>query len=547
MLALGATISAGGKWQFHGNPVSLIFLIRNDGDGTRLPLGNYVATKLENAGFTVLRQYNTSSVLSPIWIGSAPTACLWSLYTAGWGSTGLQRDEKTVFQEMYLPDSTQGIPLFTFNVPDPVFQIVGDDLANANFTTLLQRQNLMVQALTLSLQDSLQVFIIDTQSFAPYRTNVQISANRATGIETAPIAFYTARFAGLEGGTLKWGEADLFSAPWNPVAGSNWAWDQGAIAATSGAAFMINPDTGLPWPLRAQRAELTVQTGLPVIKTLDWVTLNTAATIAVPVTAWVDWNATAQRFIPAGAGRTAKIKSVIYYSANMFDTVSWQDGSKLSVADFVMNTIMTFDRAKPASAIYDADNAVLTFNSFMSSFKGVRIVTTNPLVIETYSDTYVQDAELNITSWWPNYGYGEAPWDVIAVANLSEAAFETAYSYEKSSANAFEWTNFVGGPSLVILDGYLDAAIAANTIPYAPTMGAYITTADAAARYAALKAWYTDHGHFWGGTGPYYLDTADPIAKTLVLKNFGLYPDLADRWSSFSYINFRICLPLVIR
>ena len=37
-------------------------------------------------------------------------------------------------------------------------------------------------------------------------------------------------------------------------------------------------------------------------------------------------------------------------------------------------------------------------------------------------------------------------------------------------------------------------------------MGAYITAEEAAARYAALKAWYTAHGHFWVGTGPYYLD-----------------------------------------
>jgi peptide/nickel transport system substrate-binding protein len=78
-------------------------------------------------------------------------------------------------------------------------------------------------------------------------------------------------------------------------------------------------------------------------------------------------------------------------------------------------------------------------------------------------------------------------------------------------------------------------------------MGAYITAADVIARYATLKTWYKDHGHFWVGTGPYYLDTANPIAKTLVLKNFGHYPDLADRWSSFSYINCRIYLPLVKR
>lgn len=544
MTALGATL-VGGKWQYNGSRVTLKFLIRNDGDGTRLPMGDYVADQLEKAGFTVDRQYNKSSVLSPIWIGSDPKACLWSLYTGGWVSSGLSRDEKTIFQEMYLPNSPQSISLFTENIPNPVFQQVGDDLANANFTTVQQRHDLMVQAMSLSLQDSLQVFIIDTRGFAPYKPNVQITANVASGIETAPISFYTARLAGLEGGTLKWGEANLFSAPWNPVAGSNWTWDQGAIAATSGAAFMADPNTGLQWPLRAERAELTVQTGLPIFKSLEWITLTTAATIAVPADAWVDWNATTQKFIHAGVGRTAKIKSVIYYPADMFDTVTWHDGSKLSVADFVMSMIEFFDRAKPASAIYD-EQAVPYFDSFMSSFKGVKIVSTNPMVIATYSDNYFQDAELDITSWWPNYGYGEFPWEMIAVANLSEAAGETAYSADKASAMTIEQTNFVGVPTLVILSNYLDVAIAANTIPYAPTMGAYITADDAAAGYTALKNFYTDHGHFWVGTGPYYLDTLNLDGKTLVLKNFGLYPDLADRWSAFFRI-YQIYLPLVIR
>ena len=531
MTNLGATLVSG-KWRFHGSPVTLHFLVRSDGDGTRLPMGDYVTTQLVKAGFTVDEQYKKSSEAGPIWQGTS-VECLWNAYTAGWMYTGIERDAKGDFQQMYLPDSIQGSQPFLSNNPDPVFQQVGDDLANANFTTLLQRHDLMAQAMSLSLQDSLQVFIINSRSFAPYKTNVQMSTNLASGIETAPIVFYTAHITGLEGGTLKWGESDLFTEPWNPIAGSNWGWDQGAQAATSGGAFMSDPYTGLQWPLRAESAELTVQTGLPIFKSLDWITLSSAATINVPADAWVDWNATTQTFVTAGSGITAKTKSTITYPANMFDTVTWHDGSKLSVADFVMQMIMTFDRAKPASAIYD-DQAVPIFDSFMSSFKGVKIVSTSPLVIETYSDSFNADAELDITSWWPNYGYGEASWDVIAVANLAEADGVSAYSYDKASAGAIDQTNFVGGPTLAILNGYLNEAIAANTIPYAPTMGTYLTPSEATARYAALKAFYTAHGHFWIGTGPYYLDTLNLVEKALALRNFEQYPDLANRWSSFT-------------
>ena len=533
MTALGATKDATtGKFMFSGKPVTLEFLIRKDGDGTRKPMGDYVSDQLDKVGFTVDRLYKKSSEAGPIWQRTS-VECQWNIYTAGWISTGLSRDDKTQFQQMYLPDSVQGIQPFLSNNPDPVYQQVGDDLQNGNFTTLDQRRALMAQALELSMQDSLQVMIIDTHSFAPYATNLQMSANLANGIETAPIAFYTVHFTDKAGGTLKWGESDLFSEPWNPVAGSNWAWDQGVIAATNGAGFMADPFTGLAWPLRAESAAVVAQTGLPVFKTLDWVTLTTADSIGVPADAWVDWNATTQTFVQAGPAKFAKIKSTVTYPANLFDVTTWHDGSHLSVADFVMNMIETFDRGKTDSAIYDESYAPV-LDSFMQSFKGVKIVSTSPLVIETYTDNYVADAELNVTSWWPNYGYGEGKWDLIAISNIAEAAGQMAYSADQSAAKSIEQTSFIGGPTLPVLATDLDQAIVDKTIPYAATMGAYVTADDAVARYTALKAWYTTHGNFQIGTGPYYVDKAYLVEKSLVMKSYSAYPDTFDRWANFS-------------
>src|SRR5574341_916911 len=128
MTSLGATVGADGKFQFKGKPVSLIFVIRNDGDGTRKPLGDYVANQLEAIGFTVDRQYKKSSEASPIWIGSDPVDGKWNLYTAGWLSSGLTRDEKDSFQQMYAPTSIQSLPVFLGNTQiDPEFQKAADD------------------------------------------------------------------------------------------------------------------------------------------------------------------------------------------------------------------------------------------------------------------------------------------------------------------------------------------------------------------------------------------------------------------------------------
>lgn len=548
MTTLGATAGSDGKWQFNGKPVSLIFIIRSDGDGTRKPLGDYVATQLEKVGFTVDRQYKKSSEASPIWIGSDPVEGKWNLYTAGWLSPGLTRDEKNIFQQMYLPSSQQGMSVFLANTTvDPTFQKVGDDLANGVFKTTEERHDLMAKALELSLQDSLQVWVIEQKSYAPYQGNVNVTYDLGSGPEAAAMYPYNLRFTDKEGGALKIGTSDLFTEPWNTIGGSNWIWDtavmrmttQGSDAAASGG-IMADPYTGLAWPQRIDKAEVTVETGLPVTKSSDWLTLNTADKIDVPGDALIDWDPKAQKFISVKDkfpnGLTAKVKSVVTYPSNLFDTVKWQDGSPLSVADFVMPIIMTFDRSYKDSPIYD-ESSVPYFQSIQSSFKGFRITSTSPLTIESYSDLYNSDAELDVISDWPTSPLGlsgENSWDIFAISNAAEAAGELAYTADKATASKIEQTSWVGGPSLAILAKHLDEAIAAGTVPYAPTLGQYLTADQAKARYNSLKAWYGVHNHFWVGTGPYYIDKAFLTEKTVTLKNNGWFTDPSDKWAKFA-------------
>jgi len=543
MTGMGATMGADGTWQYKGNPVTIIFLVRPDSDGTRKPMGDYLTKQLQSVGFTVDEQYKKSSEAAPLVFDSDPAEGQWTAYTAAWSSSILSRDDAPQFQQMYLNTSIQGSQPFLSNVADPEFQKVGDDLYNANFPDMASRRELLVKAMALGLQDSLQVWLIDGKSFIPYTNNVQITADLAAGVEGANMARYTMRFKGQEGGTLKWGEPDQFGEPWNPVAGSNWTFDHAAYDATESGAFISDPFTGLVWPNMAEKADITVQTGLPVHKSLDWVTLNTADTISVPSDAFIDWDVKTQKFVTVGEknpdGLTAKVKSVVTYRPDLFDVVKWQDGTPFSVADILMPMIMTFEQANPDSTIYD-ETVVPTFQQFQQTFKGFRITSTSPLTVEYYTDIYQQDAELNALPMWPgNSGFwttftqGEGSWHVMAVANLAEAAGELAYTPDKADAKQIEETNFIGGPSLDILSKHLDEAAGESLVPFAPTLGQYVTADDAKAAYTNLQNWYKAHGHFWVGTGPYYLDKAFLTEKTLTLKHYDDYPDSADRWSQF--------------
>ena len=351
---------------------------------------------------------------------------------------------------------------------------------------------------------------------------------------------------------MKIGTNDLFTQGWNPVAGSNWVWDaavirattQGTAGITNTGGMMADPYTGLAYPERIESAELTHKEGLPIVQNLDWLTVNTAPQIDVPEDAWVDWDATNQKWITAAEkfpdGLTANTKSVVVYPADLFDTIKWHDGSPLSIGDFMMAMIQGFDPAKPESAIYD-ESLALSLNAGLEAFKGVRVTSTDPLTIETYSDAYNSDAELNIQTWWPLSPFGlsgEDSWQMFAISNLAEANKELAYTPDKSDALQVEQTSWVGGPSLEILAKYLDQATSEFYIPYEPTLGQYITKEEADLRYANLKKWYDEHGHFVVGTGPYYLDKVFTTEKSLVLKNNPDFPDLSNRWAMFSEPKF---------
>lgn len=539
MEKLGAEL-VDGKWYYKGKPVELIFLIRVEDQ--RRQIGDYVATLFEQLGFTVTRLYKTSREASPIWLRGDPAEGQWHVYTGGWITTVVARSEADNFGYFYTPRGS-GSPLWQAYKPSPEFDEVAGKLWTASYTTLEERRELMAKALELSMKDSVRVWVANQLTYQAFAKNVQVAADLAGGISGSYLWALTVGFVDpatgerLVGGTLRTANSNVLVDPWNPIDGSNWIFDMTPIRATGDWGVVFDPYTGLYRPQRIERAEVTVQEGLPVGKTLDWVDLKFAPEIKVPEDAWVDWDAANQRFITAAEkypeGLTALTKCVVYYPEDLW-SVPLHDGSTLSLGDFIMYIILRwFDRAKPESPIYD-EAAVPEFESFMEYFKGVRIISTDPLVIETYSDLWYLDAEWIVTTWFPYYPQGPGFWHNLAIGIKAEAAKELAFSADKAQTLGVEWMNYIAGPSLEILEKHLDEAIATNYIPYEPTLGQYVTPEEAATRYANLKAWYEKVGHFWVGSGPFYLAEVRPVEKILVLKRFENYPDPATKWLIFA-------------
>jgi len=346
---------------------------------------------------------------------------------------------------------------------------------------------------------------------------------------------------------LRVASTDILTQPWNPIGGTNWVFDRFVQNALQDMGVVPNPNDGLYMPWRVEKTAVTVETGLPVGVTPPndtWLTLNFLNEIQVPSDAWADWDASTQTFTPAGEGVTALTKVVTYYPKDIFD-VEYHDGSTLSPADFILSAIMTFDRAKPDSPIYD-EGYVTEFEAFISHFKGVTFDFDNPdygLVVTAYDDTIYLDAEWLAASyfaWYPITNYGELNFENMSLGILADGNHQLAFSQTKSTTDQVEWLNYIGGPSLAILAGNLDDVLTSGDanyqyIPYEPTLGDYITASEARERYQNLKDFYDEHGHFYVGTGPYYMDSVDLSGKVVDLKKFTSYDLPGDQF--FSLLN----------
>ncbi len=520
------------RWHYGGKPVELGLLIRTEDE--RREIGDYVATLLEGIGFAVNRQYRDASQASPIWSGADPEEGLFHIYTGAWISTIVRRDDTSTFDFYY---TSRGLPspLWQAFEPSEEFDHVAERLSSRDFSSMEERSELFARALELSLEDSVRIWLVDQVSVSPRRREISVAADLGGGISGAYLWPYTLRLGDQVGGSVRIAVPDLLPDPWNPLDGSNWIFDMMFTRATSDYGTMLDPYTGLALPQRIERGEVVIEEGLPVQKTHDWATLEFRETIEVPEDAWIDWDAGEQRFITVGEkhpdGLTARRKSVAYYPGELYDT-SWHDGSPFSIADIILGMILTFDRASEESKLFD-EAQVDSFESFQRHFRGVRIRSIAPLVIESYSNSYSLDAENNISGWYPNYTHGPGAWHTLAVGKLAEKAEKLAFSKHKADMLEVEWMSMVAGPSIGILAGKLEKAAADNYIPYAPVLGEYVDSEEVARRWRNLKDWYGSKGHFWVGTGPFYLQSVSTTHNNLHLRRFDAHPDPAAKWQRF--------------
>lgn len=528
MQALGARLEDG-LWRYGGEPVRIIVLIRTE--DARKRVGDYVANLLEDIGFRVERQYRTAEEASRIWIAGDPAAGRWHIYTGSWISTVINRDVSGNLSYYYTPRGRPD-PLWQAYDPDPELDEIAERLQRRDYDTWAERQALMARGVELAMENSVRIWLVDQINIGPRARDVQLAADLAGGISGSRLWPYTLRFRDRVGGEIVFAAPSLLTEPWNPVAGSNWLYDTMIVRALQDAPVLPDPFTGLYWPQRIDGAEVTVKQGVPVRRTHDWLGLETAPSIEVPADAWIDWDSAAGRFVTVGEkhpdGITARTRTRVRYEAGYLER-RWHDGSRVSLADVVLPWILTFARADEDSELFDPSH-VPNFKVFQRHFRGWRIVSREPLVIEIYSDQIFPDAETIVAARTPS----AEPWHTLALGIEAERAGDLAFSSNKADRMQVNWTSLVAGPSLSVLERHLRRARQQGLVPYRDVLDDLLRAGEAQARYAALDDWYAQRGHFWVGDGPFYLRSVHPVERSVVLRRFEDFPDPADKWLRFT-------------
>ena len=194
-----------------------------------------------------------------------------------------------------------------------------------------ERGEMFARAMVLANEDSSRVWIIDQISFSPQVANLEVTYDLAGGVAGAALWPYTIRFTGEEGGVVAGRSPASWSSPGTRSVAPTGSMIRPRSAPLPTTGTMADPYTGLAWPQHVESATVTVgdrpadrqdpRLGRPEVRRLH----------RRPGRCLGSWDAVNQSLRPGGEGVTRQIKVTVTYPADLFETVTWHDGSPLTI------------------------------------------------------------------------------------------------------------------------------------------------------------------------------------------------------------------------
>ena len=501
MTGAGATLQDD-KWHYNDRPVQVKFIIRVEDE--RREVGDLIRAELDKLGFTVVPTYlNFAPAILSVY-GTDPQVFQWHLYTEGWGRGAAERFDYGTANSMTAPwlgnmPGWQEVGFWQYE--NERLDELGQNLFQGNFRSVEERNEIYEEMTSISLQESVRVWLATIVNSLPTDNNLQ---GVTQDISAGPKSIWTLREAHIPGNdTLTVGNLWVWTerTTWNPVGGFGDLYSVDIWNNVHDPPLWRDPFTGVPIPFRA---EYEVTTAGPEGK-LD-----------VPSDANL-WNAENDEFVPVGDGVQATSKVIFDYSK--FFQSKWHHGQPITMADVVYTISQGFDRALDEDKSKIEFALAVTSKPFLETVRGVKVLDENRL--EVYVDYwhFVED----YIAEYANMSGLSMPWEVIAA--LDKLVFEdrrAAYSDTAAQRFSVPWINLVMPNDVRLLRRALIELRTDNQYPQSifQSSGVSVSEEEASQRYQAVLDWIEEYNLAIISNGPFQLVRYDPPSQFAELLAF---------------------------
>jgi peptide/nickel transport system substrate-binding protein len=507
----GAT-KENGKWMFKGNPISIKIFIRSD-DPRRNSIGEALSSDLEKIGFTVEKIYGDLSRAQLDVYGSNPQDLDWQIYTEGYaGTLTFVAYNPVVPAQMYAPwyGNMPGRGNTGWQYSNNTLDDITQKIANLNFTSKEERTDLVRQAITQGIQESVRIFIAQTKE--PY-----VASSSVTGLVNDFGAGISSRFSLIDakpasGNALNIGVRQLSQGAWNNIAGLKDTFSITIFSAIFDFATLKDPYLGTTIPMRENWT--------------DVVTKGPTGSLSVPADVQ-KWDAYNSQWEPVGGDETTKSKAT--YKALYSD---WHNGIPMDKNDLLYSYYFTFEwgtnTTKSGAPDLTVDPEVTpTVSASLPTLKGIRFLSDD--TFESYVDVWhFDDKEI------ADYGtlWAAEPWEVTAAEERLVTAGKVSFSSSGAVEKGVDWLSLVNPQHAEMIRAELQKMKSEQFIPAA--LKGLVSAEDAIKRYDASMKWISDHKNAVISNGPFYLDSFNAEGQTATIKAFrdSSYPFEQGYWAS---------------
>jgi len=510
LISHGAT-KLDGKWTYNGSPISIKLMIRSD-DLPRKSMGEMLANELEKIGFTVQRDYGDLNKANLVVYGKDPQELSWQVYTEGFGGTSqFVRYNPSTAAQMYSPYfgsmPGRGNPSF-WNYQNSTLDKITQSIEFSNFTSEEERNELLRQALTLGIQESVRLFV--AQNIDPYAASSSIKGlinDFGAGISTSKSLINARSIKNTS--SINVGVKEVYQGAWNNVGGCNDIYCTNILSLVSDSPTSRNPYTGEVIPLRNEWTNIT--------------TMGPEKRLAVDNDA-VTWNPSDQKWEDVGKNTSkSKVTLHLVYS-------NWQNGQAMNKADLIYQLYFPYEwssKINSTDQTYDPEYAQPA-QVALKYLRGTKFLNNSTLV--SFVDYWHFDKKeiADFASVWAT-----SPWEVNAAIERLVKNGVFAYSRTEATVKNIEWLSLIIPSHAQAIKQELEKMKAEGFVP-APLKG-MVSVDEALKRYDASIKWITEHNHAIIGNGPYEIKNYNPAGRVISLAAFrdSSYPFPKGYWSIY--------------